>query len=74
MKGVKKESAIFILLFLFLSFAMHFGAWMNHPLLHIESLEKSPLGVWHPLYITLLVYLFVLFLRFLLKVVRKIFI
>jgi hypothetical protein len=74
MKGVKKESAIFILLFLFLSLAMHFGAWMNHPLLHIESLEKSPLGVWHPLYITFLVYLFVLFLRFLLKVVRKIFI
>jgi len=73
MKGVKKESAIFILLFLFLSLAMHFGAWMNYPLLHIESLPKSQLGIWHPFYITLLVYLFVLFLRFLLKVVKKLF-
>jgi len=73
MKGVKKESAIFILLFLFLSLAMHFGAWMNHPLLHIESLEKSPLGVWHPLFITFLVYLVLLIVRFLFKLGKKLF-
>jgi hypothetical protein len=71
MVRVKRELLLFALLFLFLSIAMHFGAWVDHPMAHIASLEKSPLGLWHPLFITVLVYLVLLIIRFLFSFMKK---
>jgi len=51
-----KEVKIFVSLFLFLALIMHFQAWLDHPLAHIKALSGSPMGLWHPLWITALVY------------------
>lgn len=69
---LKKESMIFILIFLFLSIIMHFGAWIDHPLGQIESLESSSLGVWHPIFFTFIVYLLIVIIRKTIKFLKKI--
>jgi hypothetical protein len=71
MVRVKRELLLFALLFLFLSIAMHFGAWVDHPIAHMASLEKSPLGLWHPLFITALIYLVLLIVRILFRFIKK---
>ena len=57
MQILKRELGIFFALSLLLALGMHFSAWVSHPVEHIEALPSSPLGVWHPLYITAGVYL-----------------
>jgi len=61
---LKKEALIFFSIFLSLSLFVHFDAWMSYPLAHIQALSKSSLGVFHPLFLTLFVYLIVGVLRF----------
>jgi hypothetical protein len=51
---------------------MHFGAWMDHPLEHLQSLSDSSLGFFHPFIITFIVYLLVLLLRFLGRLIQKV--
>jgi ABC-type multidrug transport system fused ATPase/permease subunit len=70
---MKKEFLIFLSLFLFLAIGMHFSAWISHPIEHIQALPDSPLGLFHPLYITLIVYLLILVLRSIVKVIQKVF-
>lgn len=69
----KKETAIFFGLFIVLALGMHFKEWLDHPIAHIEALPQSPLGPWHPLYITVIVYLIVLVLRLLFAGIKKLF-
>ena len=69
---VQKELSLLILIFLFLALGMHFGAWIDHPMTHIKSLSSSSLGRWHPLFITLVVYIFILVIRVLIYFVKKI--
>jgi len=70
---MKKELYIFIVLFLLLSLTMHFDAWLSAPLEQIENLAASPLGIYHPLYITFAVYLLILIVRFVVRFVKQIF-
>ncbi|WP_457593165.1 hypothetical protein [Hydrogenimonas sp.] len=60
MQYLKRELYILLVLFLLLSFAMHAKACLDHPLEHIKALSQSPLGMLHPVYITLGVYLLLL--------------
>ncbi|WP_457596684.1 hypothetical protein [Hydrogenimonas sp.] len=73
MLRLKKEVAIFLAIFVILALAMHFGAWIHHPLQQIEGLKESPMGPWHPLFLTLGAYLVVLVFRLLLAGVKRIF-
>jgi hypothetical protein len=69
---IQKELSIYIFIFLFLSLGMHFSAWVDHPLVHLESLASSSLGVWHPLFITFIVYIIVLVVRVLIHSVKRV--
>jgi len=66
MSKVGKEIAIFIGLFLFLTLGLHMKQWISHPIDHIEHLEGSKFGLFHPLYFTFGIYI-------LLVPIRKIF-
>jgi len=66
-----KELKIFLFLLLLLSLGMHFGAWMDHPLEHFRHLSQSSLGVWHPLFLTLILYVIILFLRGIVQLFRR---
>lgn len=73
---MKKELLIFIILFLFLSVAIHFDAWISHPIAQIEALPKGGalgLGVWHPLVFTFFAYFIVLIFRLIGRFFMKIF-
>lgn len=73
---MKKELSIFIILLLFLSIAVHFEAWMSHPIAQIKALPQGGalgLGEWHPLIFTFLAYLIVWVFRLIGRVVKKIF-
>jgi len=59
----KKEIKIYLLLFILLSVAMHFSAWTDHPITHIQALKESSLGLFHPFVISFLVYLLILIVR-----------
>ena len=69
----KKELAIFLAIFLFLALGMHLKEWTSHPLEQISALPESPLGPWHPLYISAGVYLVVLVIRLAVAGLRRIF-
>jgi len=70
MQRVKRELKVFLLLFLFLALLMHFDAWIEDPYAHIEALKYSSLGIWHPLVITAIVYLFILLLKGIAKIFK----
>ncbi len=69
----RKEAAVFFGLFILLALSMHFKEWIDHPLAHIEALPQSPLGPWHPIYITAIVYLVILVVRLLIAGIGKLF-
>jgi len=69
---VQKELSLLILIFLFLALGMHFGAWIDHPMTHIKSLSSSSFGIWHPLFITFVAYVFILVIRVLIHFVKRI--
>ncbi len=66
-----KELKIFIFLFVLLSVGMHFSVWVSHPLAHIEALSNASMGIWHPIFLTLLVYVLIMLLRLIVKGIRK---
>jgi len=70
---MKKELYTFLSLFLFLAIGMHFSAWISAPFEQIQALQNSPLGLFHPLYITFIVYLFVLMVKGFLYLIKKFF-
>ncbi|WP_353661631.1 hypothetical protein [Hydrogenimonas sp. SS33] len=69
----KKELTVFIFLFIVLAMTMHFKACIDHPLKQIESLPDSPLGPWHPLFLTAAAYFIVLLFRLLFAGIRRVF-
>ncbi len=72
MKIAQKEITIFLITFLFLALVMHFNAWIDHPIQHINSLSSSSLGTWHPIVISFLVYMVVCVGRGLISLWKKI--
>ena len=68
---IKKELIIFIFCFAILSFGMHYKEFLEYPLSHIQSLPNSPLGIFHPLYLTFILYLIIAFIRFISLFVMK---
>jgi hypothetical protein len=68
---IRKEFTLFAALFIFLAIAMHFSAWIDHPLSHIEALPSSPMGLWHPLWLTAVIYIAVALFRLLFAFVRR---
>ena len=69
----KRELFYLGAIFVLLAGAMHFGAWVDHPVAQIEALPQSSLGPWHPLYLTLAVYLVVAVIRLAAAALRKLF-
>jgi len=72
MKRLKQELLIFFALLILLALGMHFKAWIDHPITHIEALPHSTLGAWHPLYITAGVYILLTAIRLLMSLIKKI--
>ncbi len=60
---IKKELLIYLSILLLLALMMHQDAWFNAPLDHIANLHNSSLGVFHPLWISMIFYLIVLGIR-----------
>ncbi len=73
MRLLLREAGIFAGLFILLSLIVHFKAWIDHPIHHLTALPQSPLGPWHPLFLTALVYLVTLLLRVGFRLVAKLF-
>ncbi|MEA1919792.1 MAG: hypothetical protein U9N52_08135 [Campylobacterota bacterium] len=42
---------------------MHQEAWLNAPIDHLQNVHNSTMGAYHPIYLSLLVYLIVLGIR-----------
>ena len=71
---MKKEIYIFTGIFLFLAIGMHFKEWTSHPVEHIMALPSSGaygIGAVHPLVFTVVVYLFFVLLRGVIKLFTK---
>ncbi|MCI0501621.1 MAG: hypothetical protein L0Y61_07720 [Epsilonproteobacteria bacterium] len=72
---MKKESMIFVGIFLFLAIGMHFKEWTSHPIEHLLSLPNAGaygLGAIHPLIFTIFGYLvFVSFRAIQRLIIRK---
>jgi len=51
---------------------MHYDAWIEHPIMHLQSLEVSNMGWWHPFAFTLGIYVLIFFLRSIIKVIISI--
>jgi len=63
MSKLFKEVSVFIWLFLFLALGMHMKQWISHPIEHIDHLAGSKFGLFHPLYFTFGIYVFLYFIR-----------
>ncbi len=67
-----REALIFSAIFLLLSLAFHYEAWLDHPAGHLQALPGSPMGIWHPLWFTAGLYLLVGAVRAVVGMMRKI--
>jgi hypothetical protein len=73
---MKKQLLLFLGLFVFLTISMHLKEWIDHPLEHLLLLPQSDaygFGVFHPLIFTLLVYLLVSGLLFMVAAIKRFF-
>jgi len=73
---MKRESIIFLSIFIILSLAVHSEQWFSTPLEHIANLSHSTgygMGAFHPLGFTLLAYLGVSLLLSISKKIKNIF-
>ena len=59
MKILKRELGIYALIFVVLALIMHYKEWFSHPIKHLEALSHSELGLFHPIYLSFLVYLLI---------------
>ena len=71
MSFLTKELKVFVILFILLSLLMHFGAWVSHPIEHLNTLEKSSLGLWHPIFLTSIFYIIIAFVRWIISLYSK---
>ena len=73
---MQKQLIHFFGIFLFLAIGMHFSEWMSHPLEHLMALPSAVaygLGMAHPLIFTVIAYLVVMLLIFLVKKIKNLF-
>ncbi|HIM94842.1 MAG TPA: hypothetical protein EYM49_07420 [Campylobacterales bacterium] len=73
---MQKQLIHFFGIFLFLAIGMHFSEWMSHPVEHLMALPSSGaygLGMAHPLIFTVIAYLVVMLLIFLVKKIKNLF-
>lgn len=71
-----KQLLHFFGIFLFLAIGMHFKEWTSHPIEHLMALPDAGaygLGMAHPLIFTVIAYLVVMLLIFLVKKIKKLF-
>ncbi len=66
-----REFKVFVILLVLLSLLMHFGAWLSHPVSHFTSLAQSSLGLWHPLFLTFILYSIVGVIRWIVSFFRS---
>jgi hypothetical protein len=74
MPAFLRELTLYLSLFVLLSLGMHFQSWLSQPLEHLSHLTQSPLGFWHPFYITLGIFLLIGLLRIIIYGIKKIFV
>lgn len=70
-KVIKREIVIFLFLCLFLSFWMHWRAWLTHPLQLLHALDSAPYGWLHPCLFTFIVYIVIAAVRIMIIFVRR---
>ena len=68
---MKKDLKIFIGIFLVLALGMHFKAWMEHPVEHVQSLFTQGWFALHPLVITLVVFLLYVLIRVIVRFLKR---
>ena len=68
---MKKDLKIFIGIFLVLALGMHFKAWMDHPVEHVQSLFTQGWFALHPLVITLAVFLLYVLIRAIVRFLKR---
>ena len=69
---IVREIKIFLFLFLILTLFMHFNAWIDYPIEHFNRLPHSSLGIWHPFYITMILYLLTGIIRWFIKILKHV--
>lgn len=68
---MKKDLKIFIGIFLVLALGMHFKAWMDHPVEHVQSLFTQGWFGLHPLVITLAVFPLYVLIRAIIRFLKR---
>lgn len=71
---MKRELLYLGLIFVVLSFIIHYKEFLSFPLEHIQNLQDAGaygFGFLHPFLFTLLVYIILLIPRIIIKIVRK---
>jgi len=71
MRVIVRELISFAVIFVLLSLLVHFKAWIDHPVEHIKNLSNSSLGLWHPLVLSLVVYVLVAVIRAMSYFIKK---
>jgi len=71
MARIGREAGWFLVIFLILSLAVHFQAWLDHPLAHLASLPQSPMGMGHPFIFAAGIYLVVGIARLFFAALKK---
>ncbi|QKF80819.1 hypothetical protein CRV08_09170 [Halarcobacter ebronensis] len=72
MINLKKELIIFFSLLVIVSIGIHFDAWINHPMEHMESLFSHSMA-YHPFLYVFLIYLVIGFFRVIINLIKKLF-
>ncbi len=71
MKGIRRELLVYVGILIVMSALMHQGAWLTHPVEHMERLPQSSFGAFHPLLFALGVYLVFGLARLLFRLLKK---
>lgn len=71
MINLKKESIIFLVLFILTSFVFHYASWLSHPVEHMNALFSHAMP-YHPLLYVFLIYLLIAILRGFILLIKKI--
>jgi len=71
MKIIVREIINIFFIFILFALFVHFNAWINHPLKHLKALPDSSLGVWHPIFLTLILYFISLLIRWIVSFIKS---
>lgn len=71
MINLKKESLIFLVIFVISSIAFHYTAWISYPIEHFKALFSHSMP-YHPLLYVFIIYLLLAILRGIILLIKKI--